>query len=163
MRIHADRHAVLYDVVFVVDGDGAGSFLVLHRVHDEDRVATFQVIGKIQYRRAQVRYAGTLEVVQGFEWARDVRTDGIVAHQDIADSCDGDWLHSAFTLAILLPSGSNVCTAHAMHGSNECTVRRTSSGISGLAMGLCISEASYGPEAPFSSRGDAFHVVGTTA
>ena len=47
------------------------------------------------------------------------------------------------------PCGS----AHARHGSNEWIVRSTSSGRSGSAIGLPISEASYGPFWPFSSRG----------
>ncbi|MGB9510027.1 MAG: hypothetical protein WBU20_07510 [Candidatus Acidiferrum sp.] len=51
--------------------------------------------------------------------------------------------------------------AQARHGSNECTVRNTSSGRSASATGLPNSDASYGPCAPFSSLGPAFHVVGT--
>src|SRR5262245_58641889 len=38
-----------------------------------------------------------------------------------------------------------------------------SKGCSGSATGLPASEASYGPGVPFSSRGLAFQVVGTTA
>jgi len=50
-----------------------------------------------------------------------------------------------------------------MQGSKEWMVRSTSSGFSGSAMGVSMSEASYGPILLLTSRGLAFQVLGTTA
>ena len=50
--------------------------------------------------------------------------------------------HSALTRTISPPAPSSMWMAHARQGSNEWTVRITSSGFSGSATGLPISEAS---------------------
>src|SRR3954467_13054262 len=98
----------------------------------------------------------------GLEVTGDGGTDAVVTHENVADAVDGN-LHSTFTFDTLFPAGSNMWTAQAMHGSNEWTVRRTSSGCAASAIGLPRSDASYGPGVPFVSRGLAFQVVGTTA
>ena len=101
-------------------------------------------IDQIKRRRSQVGDFNTfLELVAGSQKPRDVWSDAVVAQQHVADPADQDLLpHSTFTLAICRPDGSKVWQAQAMQGSNECTVRRTSSGSSGRASGVCSSDAS---------------------
>ena len=60
------------------------------------------------------------------------------------------------------PSGPMTCDAQPRHGSNEWIVRRISTGWSGFASLVPSSAASYAPTCPFASRGEAFHVEGTT-
>src|SRR5574337_338882 len=94
----------------------------------------------------------------GAQQFNDVRAEAIIAQQHVTEPDDGNWrrearVHRTFTVAIVRPSTSSVWQAHAMHGSKECTVRRISSGFSGLAIGVFSSAASYGPGASPSSRG----------
>src|SRR5581483_2117987 len=70
--------------------------------------------------------------------------------------------YRTFTVAISWPSGDITWVEQARHGSKEWMVRRISNGFSGSAIGVSISEASNAPILPLGSRGDPFHVVGTT-
>ena len=83
-----------------------------------------------------------LELKSRFQRFNRERPCAIVAQQHISDSRNQQLSHRTFTRAISRPVGSKVWHAHAMQGSNECTVRSNSRGRSGSATGFRISEAS---------------------
>ena len=91
-------------------------------------------------------HVGDLDVVAKFvqrlEQAHNIRTSRIVTEQNVSDSGNESILHKIFATPILRPEGSNAWQAQAMHGSNECTVRNTSSGSSGFAKGVFSNDAS---------------------
>jgi len=63
----------------------------------------------------------------------------------------------------VLACGSYRCTAQARHGSKEWMVRMISTGCSRLATGVPISACSNDERCCLASRGEPFHVVGTTS
>src|SRR5580700_973374 len=136
-----------------------------HCVENDKRIPADEVIDEVQTRRANVHQLNlSAELILRFQTRDGVRTKAVVLEQNVAHTGDkNSWSHRTFTDAIFFPSGSKVWHAQAMQGSKECTVRKTSSGFSGSAMGLPSSDISYGPGCPRLSRVLAFHVVGTTA
>src|SRR5512139_703486 len=152
-------------------------------VHHDQGVPPLHVECHVVARRAGVDEGdGVGEFVGRIEHPDHVRPEGVVVHEDVPDSQNGNAprpgnsrtggrlcgsvfpaRHSTLTREISFPSVSTVWMAQARHGSKEWMVRSTSSGRLGSAMGLPISDASYGPICPFASRGPAFHVEGTTA
>ena len=164
MRVEALRGHGAEDVILTEKVEGAGSGVSSDTVDEDDGVASGDAVGEIERGRAKIRDLDVIvEGVGRLQQSDDVGTDRVVAKQDVADAADEHVLHRIFATPILRPEGSNAWQAQAMQGSNEWTVRNTSSGSSGFASGVCRSEASYGPWAPARSRGLAFHVDGTTA
>src|SRR5579863_5552467 len=98
------------------------------------------------------------------EGARRVHAHALVGKKEIAkakDQCihgqNSGW---ALTTVTGLPSGRITCTAHDMHGSNECTTRNTSTGCDAFDTGVPIRACSMGPRTPLVSFGEAFQHVG---
>src|SRR5579872_102000 len=106
-------------------------------------------VREVERGRAQI---GKLDfLIKGvfrFKETQNIRPEPIISEQHVPHTANQYAVHRIFAVLIFRPEGSNAWHAHAMQGSNECTVRRTSSGSSGLASGVCSKEASYGPCAP---------------
>src|SRR5438034_11271402 len=121
-------------------------------------------MGEVERGSAEVCDLNALvEGIHRLEKPHYIGPDAVVAEQNVPDAANQRLSHRIFATPILRPEASNAWQAHAIHGSNECTVRNTSNGSSGRASGVCSNDASYGPCAPDLSRGLAFHVEGTTA
>src|SRR6188768_1380378 len=102
---------------------------------DEDELLQIQQITReIEARAAGVdhRKSGWNRVL-AVELADDREPECVVSEQRVPQADDGDarLVQSTRTSARGRPSGSNAWQAQAMHGSNECTVRSTSSGFLG--------------------------------
>jgi len=95
-------------------------------------------VREVKSRSAQVGdFNGVVETVSRLEHAYDIGTDGVVPQQNISDAAyEHAWFHNTFATAIFCPERSKAWQAHAMQGSKECTVRKTSSGSSGRASGV---------------------------
>src|SRR5579862_2362528 len=102
------------------------------------------LVREVQGRSAEIGESNVVaEIVARFQNTQHVGPNAVVAEQDVADAANERAVHRIFATPILRPEGSKAWQAHAMQGSNECTVRNTSSGSSGRANGVCSSEASY--------------------
>src|SRR5450755_2202937 len=146
MRIHAYFGTVAHDFRLAIEQHRSRSRVGIDGIDQDDGFSSREFIDDFESRRSQVGdFNARFEIIAGGQKTRHIGADAIVSQQDAADAADQNVSHSTFTLAICRPDGSKVWQAQAMQGSNECTVRRTSSGSSGLASGVCSSEASYGP------------------
>ena len=100
------------NVFFAVKRDCSCGPVVFHGVDKNYRVHADEIIDEVERRGANVEnlHVG-IELVARLESANYVRSDPVVAQQDVSDSDDGNVgnsLHRTFTLAICLPDGSNV-------------------------------------------------------
>src|SRR6266699_599487 len=153
MRVRTYSRRIPQDIAPAKQTDAAGFTFKLGGINKDQRIGPRKVYRKVKTRRAEVYQLHVLKIVLRFKHLDGERSDAIIAHQNIPYTPDPDFSHRTFTRAISRPDGSNVWQAHAIQGSNECTVRSSSRGRSGSATGFRISEASYGPTLPCLSRG----------
>src|SRR5579864_1400008 len=150
MRIKPPRRNRAEQRFLVIQQNRAGCVLFRRNAIDQNHaLPSSNPMGEIQRRGTQIGDFDVLaELVLGLKQPDHIRTQSVIPEQYIAHAANQYAAHRILAVEIFRPEGSNAWHAHAMHGSNECTVLRTSSGSSGLASGVCNSEASYGPCAP---------------
>src|SRR5271166_4231108 len=143
MRIHAHGGTVAQNIRLPVKRDRSRSRIGVDGIDQNDGILCGDLIDQVKGWGPQVGdFDAIVEFVAGGQKPRDVRPDAVIPQPDVSDPANQHLLHSTFTLAIWRPDGSNAWQAQAMQGSKECTVRKTSSGSSGRASGVCSSEAS---------------------
>ena len=134
---------VAHDIRFAIEQNCSRSRFGIDGIDQDDGILCRDLIDQIKSRSSQIDdFDAIVELIAGSQKPRHVRSDAIIAQQNVADPADQHFLHNTFTLAICRPDGSKVWQAQAMQGSKECTVRKTSSGSSGRASGVCSSDAS---------------------
>lgn len=153
--------------------DRPGWSLRRYRINNNHPLTTAHQIEKRQPSRPAIDQLYPVRQSAPPHRANYMNADTFIGHQQVPHTDDRhrrDWLeilhrrvsHRIRNFFTAFP-GSRICTAHAMHGSNERTIRASGKGFSVSSTVVPIRACSMGPASPRSSRGEAFHVVGTTA